>query len=381
MANGDVKTEEITATIQKDEKSEETNKEESKAVEKKPITKEVEAQIVRQIEYYFGDINLPRDKFLKEQIELDDGWVPLSVLLTFNRLAALTTDEEVIADTLLNSETNLIRVSDDRKKIRRNPDLPIPELNDERKKELMTRTAYAKGFPLDHKLESILKYFEDSEYAHESVHMRHHFDKATKEYHFKGSIFVIFKDIDTCKKFIEAEEIKYNDKPLIRKWQADYLEEKKKEREERNSKRKNKKDKQTENDEPKHKFPKGTILFMEGFTKDDTSREAIKSKVNEIVGKEPAFVTFEKGQKEGYIRFSDENGAVDFASKLTDNKVEIDGNDITIRVLEGEEEEQFLTNLSQTLEKIRQNNKGNKNKGRKRKGGYHDGPRSKQNRK
>ncbi|KAI1237187.1 hypothetical protein IHE44_0014443 [Lamprotornis superbus] len=35
--------------------------------------------------YYFGNHNLPRDKFLKEQIKLDDGWVPLEVMIKFNR--------------------------------------------------------------------------------------------------------------------------------------------------------------------------------------------------------------------------------------------------------------------------------------------------------
>lgn len=35
--------------------------------------------------YYFGDHNLPRDKFLKEQLQLDDGWVTLETMLKFNR--------------------------------------------------------------------------------------------------------------------------------------------------------------------------------------------------------------------------------------------------------------------------------------------------------
>jgi hypothetical protein len=36
-------------------------------------------------QYYFGDFNLPRDKFLKEQIKLDEGWVPLETMIKFNR--------------------------------------------------------------------------------------------------------------------------------------------------------------------------------------------------------------------------------------------------------------------------------------------------------
>ena len=41
--------------------------------------------IVIILQYYFGDFNLPRDKFLKEQIKLDEGWVPLEIMIKFNR--------------------------------------------------------------------------------------------------------------------------------------------------------------------------------------------------------------------------------------------------------------------------------------------------------
>lgn len=36
-------------------------------------------------QYYFGDHNLPRDRFLKEQLQVDDGWVTLETMLKFNR--------------------------------------------------------------------------------------------------------------------------------------------------------------------------------------------------------------------------------------------------------------------------------------------------------
>ena len=34
-----------------------------------------------KLKYYFGDYNLPRDKFLREQILIDDGWVSLETML------------------------------------------------------------------------------------------------------------------------------------------------------------------------------------------------------------------------------------------------------------------------------------------------------------
>ena len=46
------------------------------------------------MEYYFGDFNLPRDKFLQEETKSDDGWVSkcsavfFSVKLTVSMIIA-----------------------------------------------------------------------------------------------------------------------------------------------------------------------------------------------------------------------------------------------------------------------------------------------------
>ena len=34
---------------------------------------DLEFKIIRQLEYYFGDYNLPKDKFMRELMELEDG--------------------------------------------------------------------------------------------------------------------------------------------------------------------------------------------------------------------------------------------------------------------------------------------------------------------
>ena len=36
-------------------------------------TDSVESAILKQLEYYFGNINLPRDKFLQEKMKEDSG--------------------------------------------------------------------------------------------------------------------------------------------------------------------------------------------------------------------------------------------------------------------------------------------------------------------
>jgi lupus La protein len=61
------------------------------------------------LQYYFGDINLPRDKYLQEQIKLEDGWVPLEVMLKFKRLSSLTTDCDVVVTALEASKLMEVR--------------------------------------------------------------------------------------------------------------------------------------------------------------------------------------------------------------------------------------------------------------------------------
>jgi RNA recognition motif-containing protein len=53
-----------------------------------------------------------------------------------------------------------LQVNDDKKKIRRSPDLPLPVMNEERRQELTSRTVYCKGFPRDDTtLDTLLEFF------------------------------------------------------------------------------------------------------------------------------------------------------------------------------------------------------------------------------
>ncbi|XP_012506134.1 PREDICTED: lupus La protein [Propithecus coquereli] len=121
----------------------------------------LEAKICHQIEYYFGDFNLPRDKFLKEQIKLDEGWVPLEIMIKFNRLNRLTTDFNVIVEALSKSKAELMEISEDKTKIRRSPSKPLPEVTDEYKNDVKNRSVYIKGFPTDATLDDIKEWLED----------------------------------------------------------------------------------------------------------------------------------------------------------------------------------------------------------------------------
>ena len=86
-----------------------------------------ELKIIRQIEYYFGDYNLSRDKFLKDTIKNDDGWVAMETMLKFQRLAQLSKDSAEIIKSLKKSSTGLMEVDEEKARIRRSPSKPLPE--------------------------------------------------------------------------------------------------------------------------------------------------------------------------------------------------------------------------------------------------------------
>lgn len=70
----------------------------------------------------------------------------MDVLLTFNRLKQLTTDKAAIVAAVKDSE--IVDVSEDSEKIRRNPAVPIPENSLEFWQEVKTRTVYIVSYTM-----------------------------------------------------------------------------------------------------------------------------------------------------------------------------------------------------------------------------------------
>lgn len=274
-----------------------------------------EQAIIKQVEYYFSESNMRRDKFLTQKIDEDEGkWVAISVLLTFNRLKALTEDAKVIAEALLKSSNGIVEVSEDKEKVRRHPDNPLPEFNENRRKELMTRTAYAKGFPLDATMADVLEFFKDFEKI-ENVILRKYFS-AEKEYKFKGSVFILFATKEAAEEFVKREELKCKEKPLLRYMQEDYLKKKRQEEKEKRERRKQKDQKKLV-EAMKVELPRKAILHFVTEATPTCRREDIKKKVLEL---EPSltisFIHYDMGDKEGDIRFSKEGDGVKFLEKI-----------------------------------------------------------------
>ncbi|XP_069685898.1 la protein homolog [Periplaneta americana] len=303
-------------------------------VEKSPT---LNSQIVRQIEYYFGDINLPRDKFLQEQISLDDGWVFLHVILKFQRMSKLTTDCDVIVSALEASE--LIEVSEDKKKIRRNPCIPLPVFNEERREELNTRSVYCKGFPQETTMDQLLEFF-NSFGPTDGVKMIFK-DKKENKLNFIGLVFVIFKTKELAAKFLDQDVVKYEDIELLKNWRSAYNEDKRKRHQE-------------------EKKAAETVLHLKG-TLGEATRKAMRRKLMNK-GLNVANVIFNKSKTSAWIKLIGKNSTNEFVEKLVDKKLKLWGSEFQARALEGEEQTKYLKKINKEVEKNRKRNEKRREK-------------------
>ncbi|XP_012696251.1 lupus La protein isoform X2 [Clupea harengus] len=318
----------------------------------------LEKKVAEQIEYYFGDHNLVRDKFLKEQIQLDDGWVTLETMLKFNRLKTLTKEEAVIVEALRKSKSGLLEVSEDKTKIRRCPSKPLPEMNDEYKDILKHKSVYIKGFPLETGLDDIKEWL-GGKGTIENIHMRKGPLKT-----FKGSIFIAMDTEESAKQFVARDDVKkFKDNDMIVLMKDDYFTKKQEDRKHGRAEAKAKakgdkeeKQKQAEEEEMKSlEEQKGCLLRFKGDL-GGTSREDF----HELFAghAEIKWIDFTRGAKEGTILFrSNAKDGLEKAKAAKGGKLQVKGSDVAWEVLDGDVEMETLKKIiedqQETLNKRR----------------------------
>lgn len=298
---------------------------------------ELRNKIVCQVEFYFGDYNLPKDKFLLSKVSENEGWVDVDTLLKFNRLKKLTTDKALISEALKGSDHGIVEVSEDNLKVRRNPEKPMPTSF---KDQFVDRTVYVKGFPNDATLDQLIEFFKP--FGSGCIKMR----RLPVNRQFKGSVFVLLESSDAAKILCETKDLQYQGTDLILMMAQEHADMRAKKRQESNDNRK----KNEEQDELKEmvkaeemfeKMEKkpGVFLSLTGIPKDSEItfqdfKDALADESYKI-----SYVEFEKGQEEALIRFGSENAAKTAMEKFVkDGKISIKDKEISARVLEGEEE-------------------------------------------
>ena len=375
----------------------------AEAVEVPSVLADTDSKIIRQVEYYFGDYNLSRDKFLKDIIKIDEGWVPMETMIKFQRLAKLSTDSKVILSSLKKSESGLMEIDEEKEKIRRCPSKPLPD-DEEILKEYTKRSVYVKGFEKEKTtLDDLLDYFNKYDNVI-NVFMRNWTEKRDKsKKNFKGSVIVTFNDRESAEKFVALESVKNPEgEELIRKWHEDYNEEKKNEYEEKKKKIQEHKsgakkvkelvektetaaDSEVKKPE-ENMLPKGAVLFLENLN-DTTTREILREKLEneyEVGLKDIAFIYFNRGEPDASLRFKEEDAAKNLVTKIaaslakaegeeTAKKFEINGAEVKFSALEGEKETAFLSKCLSDMTHSRGNGRGGGRGGHKRRGGFQGG--------
>ncbi|RCV07246.1 hypothetical protein SETIT_1G228700v2 [Setaria italica] len=173
-----------------------------------PLDEAKAKSVLRQVEFYFSDSNLPRDKFLRETVEQsDDGLVSLALICSFSRMKShlgldaavkpeTVPEETVLAVAEVLRRSPVLRVSEDGKKIGRASELLKP---DEVIEQVDSRTVAASPLPYNVKLEDVQSFF--AQYAKvNSVRLPRHI--ANKK-HFCGTALVEFSEEEEAKKVSE----------------------------------------------------------------------------------------------------------------------------------------------------------------------------------
>lgn len=162
-------------------------------------------KIVKQVEFYFSDYNMPRDRFLQEEAKKnEEGWIALSVIASFKRMQAITSDISVIAEALKSSE--FVEVSADGLSVRRAVALPETPI------DCMKTCVLVKGFDCESTtLEQLEQYFAGvvtgGSDGIAAIRLRR--NKQTKA--FKGSVFLTLKSEKETKRLTDLKTLVYNE--------------------------------------------------------------------------------------------------------------------------------------------------------------------------
>lgn len=237
-----------------------------------------------QVEYYFSDFNLRRDKFLRKEIERYGEWVDIVFLNNFTILKSLRVEPLDLAAMMSSRESEIIEVNDDGTKIRRRTE--IPKFNTAFRVDQLKRTVLVQGFSVDTSRHDLQGFFIFDNYFGNIQGIVRRFKKRqlprnfslvksesdgintppTYKPIFNGSVFVTFSSRTEAIEFSLKDDVVCGGSPLKMEMQEDFSASKKKKRDVIASK--------------KERAPpsKGSVIKISGSGK-DFNRTNIKKRV------------------------------------------------------------------------------------------------------
>ncbi|EDQ85127.1 uncharacterized protein MONBRDRAFT_34421 [Monosiga brevicollis MX1] len=309
------------------------------------VPADLEKQIIRQVEYYFSDRNLPRDSFMQQKLkESKEGWIPLTVLLTFNRLKQLSEDPEVIAAAMQTVDDPLVEVSDDGTALRRAPTKPLED-----QKDLNERSIYAKGFDVEKlTIDYVQTWISSMGCFAESVSLR----RKLGSRELKGSVFVQLSSRDQAEKIV-AEPREFDGNKIFVETKPAYHERKRDERRDKRMAKKQKEDEkkmQLKYEAVEATMTKDAVVKLEDLH-EDCSREDLKD-VFEKFG-DVAWVDYTRGEPTAHIRFKEEGKASSAVQALTESNATIKDKPVKAEALKDQEEKEYWVKMEEDRQAMR----------------------------
>jgi lupus La protein len=294
------------------------------------------AKMKRQIEFYFSDANFPRDKFLLAQTkESKDGFIPLSVLTTFNRVKAITTNVPQIRAAI--GDSDVVVFSEDGSKVKRKH--PVPEnLNTDQ------RTAHVRGLPTSgSSLEELIAFFGQYGNVGAVRVVKNKKKEAT------GSAFVEWASEEDMAKFLAVETLTFKDKEIKAQSKEDFT-------------KSMKESLLTKRAEPEPvtepEFTEGLLVKFKGVDKEaDVYPAKLKEFFQSIAGAK--YVEFDKGDEEGIVRCE----TPEEAKKLAESDQKFEETTLTYELVTGSDEKMFYVR-SENQKRSRATGGGGKRGGR-----------------
>lgn len=285
-------------------------------------------KILKQVEFYFSDANLPRDRFLQEELKKnEEGWISLSVIASFKRMQALSTDLSVISEALKGS--SFVEVSADGQSVRRAVALPETPV------DCMKTSVLVRGFPTDGSvtLESLEEFFAGIVTGGSEGISAIRFRRNPQTKAFKGSVFLQLKSEEETARIAELKTLTRGESTLEVMNMTEFMEE-------QNAKQTARASKKTENEEPETPLTvedvKMMVLTVTGCPTDMDHRLLRTA----LTSKGPvAFV--ENVTPEGFsvVRFKEPVAADLITSITADGGIRMPGFEEPLQVREPTEEE------------------------------------------
>ncbi|XP_054156781.1 uncharacterized protein LOC128955159 [Oppia nitens] len=185
-----------------------------------------QTMFAKQLMAYFSDININTNRFIRDEVNKDNGWISFTTLMTFNRLKQLADNSyNIFVDIVKNLQldTDFLEIDVINERVRRNPNRPVRPKTDEWIREYNERTVHLAGFPTataaDVTFDQLMQWSQtygtvewlDMRYRRSTNNDVVDDNDKDDDKQFKGCIYVTYETKAMADSLLGQEVVKYGD--------------------------------------------------------------------------------------------------------------------------------------------------------------------------